>query len=216
MLLFPAALWAQVTTSNINGVVKDATGKALEGATVTAMHQVVVDELVYNVCGLVYVVSVNQPKGNKAQQERQNHYHWNGPFAVKFHQTLNTEPTSIYSVTQRPSLKKSARLDFAMILVACVCVCVVVGGIPERRHGLRRVYVFSQDARVDCVGWERPERHSEHKGLFVVKVDIERRPEVIEKDGVEANKYVVSLRILEVFASDLPVCKHAQVLLPHL
>lgn len=38
MLLFPGALWAQVTTSNINGVVKDASGKALEGATVTATH----------------------------------------------------------------------------------------------------------------------------------------------------------------------------------
>jgi len=30
--------WAQVTTSTINGIVKDASGKALEGATITAVH----------------------------------------------------------------------------------------------------------------------------------------------------------------------------------
>ncbi len=30
--------WAQVTTSSINGIVKDASGKALEGATITAVH----------------------------------------------------------------------------------------------------------------------------------------------------------------------------------
>lgn len=29
---------AQVTTSSINGIVKDASGKALEGATIMAVH----------------------------------------------------------------------------------------------------------------------------------------------------------------------------------
>lgn len=38
LLLFPMAMMAQVTTSNITGVVKDASGKGLDGATITATH----------------------------------------------------------------------------------------------------------------------------------------------------------------------------------
>lgn len=38
LLLFPMAMMAQVTTSNITGVVKEASGKTLEGATISATH----------------------------------------------------------------------------------------------------------------------------------------------------------------------------------
>lgn len=38
MMVFPCAVWAQVTTSNLTGVVKNSAGNAMPGATVSVLH----------------------------------------------------------------------------------------------------------------------------------------------------------------------------------